>query len=138
MKLSPRARRVIPLTALLALSIVLLLIVGLRLVRATLEMRNLRQVRAGEAVGVRPWMTVPYIAHTYGVPEEELFAALNLPDTHRNRRAPLQALAARHDRDLAADIATLNATVDARRGPVSPRPPPARPRPPTPPPRSAP
>ena len=122
MKLSPRLRRVIPLAILLALSLFLFVNVSLRLARASLEMRNVQRVQAGESVGVRPWMTVTYIANTYGVPEDELFDALNLPPTHRNRRVPLHGLAARHGRDLDADIATLNATIDRRRPPPTPRP----------------
>lgn len=125
--LSPRARRTLPIVALLVLSLALLVVVGARSGRAFLEMRNRHRVQTGEAVGVRPWMTIPYIARTYHVPEDALFDALGLDDTPRNRRAPLQALAARHGRDLDADIAALNATIDARRGP---RPPPTpRPRP---------
>lgn len=119
--LSPRARRTLPIVALLALSVALLLSVGARSGRAFFEMRNRHRVQADEAVGVRPWMTVPYVARIYNVPEDALFAALGLDDTERNRRTPLKALAARHGRDLDADIATLNATIDARRGP---RPPP--------------
>lgn len=134
MRLSPRARRAMLLTALLVLSVGLLFRVGLRLMHTALEMRALRQVRAGEAVGVRPWMTVPYIAHTYGVPEEELFGALGLTPSRRTRRAPLRALAVQYGRDLDADLATLNATIDARRPP--PRSPPRQP--PTPRPQPAP
>lgn len=125
--LSPRARRIIPLAALLGLSIFLLLIVGFRVTRAYLEMRNLQRVHAGERIGVRPWMTVPYIAKTYNVPEDELFVALNLENTPRNRRAPLHALAARHGRDVHADLATLNAVLDARHGPRPPPTPRSRP-----------
>lgn len=125
--LSPRARRTLPIVALLVLSLALLVVVGARSSRAFLEMRNRHRVQTGESVGVRPWMTIPYIARTYHVPEDVLFDALGLDDNPRNRRVPLQALAARHGRDLDADIATLNATIDARRGP---RPPPTpRPRP---------
>ena len=121
MTLSRRTRRIVLLTTLLILSVVLFLIVGLRFTRSSLEMRNQRRVQAGEMLGVRPWMTVPYIARTYHLPEEQIFQALNLSDTPRNRRTPLHVLAARNDRDLAADIATINAMIDRRQ---SPRPPP--------------
>ena len=117
MGVSPRVRRAIPLVALLILSVALLVVVGGRLAHATLEMRALRRVQAGETLGVRPWMTIPYIASTYGVPEDDLFAALGLTPNRRNRHAPLRGLAAREGRDLDADIATLNATIAARRPP---------------------
>ena len=122
--MSPRARRAIPLVALLILSVALFVVVGGRLAQATLEMRALRRVQAGETLGVRPWMTIPYIASTYGVPESDLFAALGLVPTRRNRHAPLRRLAMHEGRDLDADIATLNATIAARR-PPTPDPPPA-------------
>lgn len=121
MTLSRRTRRIVLLTTLLILSVVLFLIVGLRFTRSSLEMRNQRRVQAGEMLGVRPWMTVPYIARTYHLPEEQIFQALNLSDTPRNRRTPLHVLAARNHRDLAADIATINAMIDRRQAP---RPPP--------------
>ncbi|MFN8540391.1 MAG: hypothetical protein U0232_23300 [Thermomicrobiales bacterium] len=77
-------------------------------------MRNEQRVRAGEAVGVRPWMTIPYIARVYGVPEDELFRALGIANTEQHRRVPLQVLAREERRDLSADIARLNAEIDAR------------------------
>jgi hypothetical protein len=119
--LSGRARRVVPLAALLLVCLFLLSIVAARAARAYLEMRNLRQVQAGAALGVRPWMTIPYIANTYDIPEDTLFQALNLPKTPRNRHTPLEAIARREHRDLDADIATLNRVIDAR---GTPRPPP--------------
>jgi len=63
--LSRRARRVIPITISLILAACLLTIVGGRMVRAYQELRNEQRVRQGEAVGVLPWMTLPYIARTY-------------------------------------------------------------------------
>ena len=123
MGVSPRVRRAIPLAVLLLLSVALFVVVGGRLIQATLEMRELRRVRAGETLGVRPWMTIPYIASTYGVPESDLFAALGLTPNRRNRHAPLRGLAAREGRDLAADIATLNVTIAARRPPPPDQPP---------------
>jgi len=122
------ARRVAPLLLLLFISLFLLTVVSVRATRAMLEARNSRQIEAGAALGVRPWMTLPYIARVYGVPEGEVFGALGLADTPQRRRAPVRAIAEHEGRNLDADIATLNALVDARRGtPVPPRSP-ARPR----------
>jgi hypothetical protein len=107
--------RAVPLAILLTLATCLLLVVGARSVRTYQEMRTERRVRAGETVGVRPWMTIPYISRVYGVPEDELFRTLGLPATAQHRRVPLQVIAREEGRDIDADIAALNATIDARR-----------------------
>ncbi len=109
------AWRVIPLAALLVLAACLLAVVGVRAVRTYQGLRNEERVRAGELVGVRPWMTIPYIARVYEIPEDELFRLLGLPQTEARRHLPLQALARQEGRDLEADIAALNAAIDARR-----------------------
>ena len=77
-------------------------------------------------VEVRPWMTIPYLAHTYQVPEENLFTALGLAPTADNRRQPLRALAWHEGRNLDADIATLTAAIEARRASTPPGALPAR------------
>jgi hypothetical protein len=121
--------RALPLAILLLISFFLLVVVTGRATRAALEARNSRRVEAGEAIGVRPWMTIPYIASTYGVPEETLFAALGLSATEERRRTPLRGLARREGRDLDADIAALNAVLDGRApspGRAPPQPTPAR------------
>ena len=110
--------RTIPLAILLTVAVCMLAVVGVRAVRSYQEVRNERRLAAGEAVGVRPWMTIPYIARVYGIPEAQLFAALNIADTEAHRRAPLEAIARREGRDLDADIAALNALIDARRIPT--------------------
>lgn len=40
---------------------------------------------------IRDWMTVPFIAHTYGVPDKILFDALSIPP-EGNQRKSLSAL----------------------------------------------
>lgn len=119
------AWRTIPLTALLLLSLFAFFFITARVVHAILEVRNAEQIRNGAAVGVRPWMTVPYIARAYGVPEADLFNALGLAPTEQNRRTPLGALAKHNGRNLDADIATLNAVLTERHAtPRAPAPPP--------------
>lgn len=131
-RLSDRARRTLLIAVLLIGSVCLLLTVAQQALRAYVEFRKVEHARAGPGAGVRPWMTVSYIAKTYQVPEEQLFAALNLPDTPRNRRAPLQMIARREGRDLNVDIATLNTLLGVPRLPVTPGAPgrPASPGPP--------
>ena len=99
----------------LTLAACLLLVVGARSVQAYQSMRNEQRVLAGEAVGVRPWMTIPYISRVYDVPEDELFRTLGLSSTNQRRRVPLQAIDRQERRDINADIAALNATIDAQR-----------------------
>ena len=128
-----RAWRVAPLILLLLLSLFLFFFISARVVRGVREARNDERVRNGAAVGVRPWMTIPYIARAYGIPENELFTTLNLSPSERTRRAPLGALAEHNGRNLDADIATLNALIAARQAtprnpqPPSPQPPGGRP-----------
>lgn len=123
-----RARRVIPLAVLLLVALLAFFFVAARVARAVLEVRKAEQVRNGAEVGVRPWMTIPYIARAYGVPESELYNALGLTPNERDRRAPLGAIAKRKGRNLDADIATLNTLLAERqqapRAPAPPAPPP--------------
>ena len=128
-----RAWRAIPLAILLLLSLFAFLSVTIRVVRAVREVRTAQQIRNGSEDGIRPWMTISYIARAYGVPESDLFSLLNLTPTEQNRRAPLGALAKRNGRDLTTDIATINAYLAERQAtPRAPAPPPG-PQPPTPP-----
>ena len=114
-KVQRSAWRVIPLAVLLVLAACLLAVVGMRSVRAYQGLRNEERIRAGELIGVRPWMTIPYIARVYEIPEDELFRLLDLPQTEAHRHLPLQALARQEGRDLDVYIAALNAAIDARR-----------------------
>jgi hypothetical protein len=41
---------------------------------------------------IRPWMSVPFIAHTHHVPPETLFQAIGEPP-HRHDRRPLRVIA---------------------------------------------
>ena len=83
-----RAWRVAPLATLLVVAACLLAVVGMRSVRAYQGLRNEQRIRAGELVGVRPWMTIPYIARVYEIPEDELFRLLDLPQTEAHRHLP--------------------------------------------------
>jgi hypothetical protein len=110
-----RTRRVLPLTLLLLICLFLLFSITAHAMRVMLEVRTNQQVQAGVATGVRPWMTVNYISRVYGIPENEVLAALALSDTDQHRRAPLRAIASHEGRHLDADIARLNALIDTRR-----------------------
>ena len=107
--------RILPIAILLVFAACLLALVGVRSVRSYQELRNEQRLRTGEAIGVRPWMTLPYVARVYDLPETEVYATLGLAETEANRRAPLQAIARREGRDLDADILALNGLIEARR-----------------------
>ncbi len=46
---------------------------------------------------IRPWMTIPYIAHSYRVPVNVLDQALGLPSTPQDRRPILQIARQQHE-----------------------------------------
>ena len=73
--------------------------------RSTVETwRNFRQqntlTKAGDVRTVRPWMTIPFIAHIYHVPEHYLYSQLKLPDSPSLHRTPLHSLATRYNRPI--------------------------------------
>lgn len=55
---------------------------------------------AGDVSTIRPWMTVPFIAHTYHVPENYLYQSLHITDPGSVRRATLGILANRFNRPV--------------------------------------
>ena len=62
---------------------------------------GLRDVEA-----IRGWMTLPYIARAYGVPEDALFEALALPKAE-NARLSVKQLVAKYGRDPQATRQTI-------------------------------
>lgn len=50
-------------------------------------------VHAGDVHTIDQWMTLPYIAHTYHVPESYLYNQLRLSSSHRLPHTTLQVLA---------------------------------------------
>jgi len=50
-------------------------------------------VRASDVRTIRPWMTIPYIAHTYHVPESYLYTTLRIANSPASRHTPLYTLA---------------------------------------------
>jgi hypothetical protein len=72
---------------------------GLRAYRAYDRFQH--DAPAGGMTGVaaiRGWMTLPYIARAYGVPEDWLFEALTIPKTG-NTRLSVKQLVVKYDRD---------------------------------------
>ena len=66
---------------------------------------------------IRPWMSVPFIAHTHHVPPEILFQAIGLPPNQRDRR-PLRRIARAEKRPVADVVRDLETAIaNTRQGP---------------------
>jgi hypothetical protein len=106
---------------------IVLVIVGLGLVGVfgTRAYRAYSRLQpAGLAAGtsdveaIRGWMTLPYIARAYGVPEDALFAALYIPKAG-NQQLSVRQLVAKYDRDpLATRQAIQQVLLDKQRVPT--------------------
>ena len=94
-----------------------LLITGLfgwRMVRRAVYWHNHRDEP------IRPWMSVPYVAHSYRVPPRVLYKAIGLEPMPHDRR-PLRMIAREQNRPVAELIAELQDAIAEVR---SARPPP--------------
>jgi len=65
---------------------------------------------------IRMWMTIPYISHSYHIPEYVLYQALGLPFVPRDRR-PLTVIARQQNRTIASVIAALQEAIKLSRPP---------------------
>jgi hypothetical protein len=102
------------------LSVVL---VGVFIVRSFHVASTLRQDET-----IRPWMTVPYVAHSYRVSSSILYQALGLPPRPHDRR-PLAQIARAQQRPVQDVIADLHkAILEARASSPPPSPTPDHPR----------
>ncbi len=72
---------------------------------------------------LRPWMNVPFIAHSYRVPPYVLYQALDLPPTSPDRR-PIREIAEAQNRSVDEVIAILQDAIVHARPPFPPPPPP--------------
>ena len=55
---------------------------------------------------IRPWMSLPYVAHSYQVPPRALYEALNIPHPPHDRR-PIRQIAREQNRPVEEVIKTL-------------------------------
>ena len=75
---------------------------------------------------IRPWMTVPYVAHSYRVPPHILYQALGIsPQLHDPR--PLRQIAREQNRSVDEVISVLQETIARERAIQSPGAPPSTP-----------
>ncbi len=72
------------------------------LVTALFAVRTVRRAmfwRTHRDEVIRPWMSIPYVAHSYRVPPHELYQALGIiPQTHDRR--PLKQIAREQNRSV--------------------------------------
>ena len=72
---------------------------------------------------IRDWMTIPFIAHSYGTPPDVLFEALDI-DARENNKKSLKELNDEYFPDVDGYvIATIKAAILADQPPLTPGPP---------------
>lgn len=91
----------------LMVALAVTLLFGLRLVR------HLAHRPAREPI--RPWMSIPQVAHAYRIPPAELFNALGLPVTRPPDLRPIGEIARAQNRSIEEVIRILEERI--RRGP---------------------
>jgi len=96
--------------AIIALTLVLLL-TGFFAIRTV---RRAMYWRAHYDEAIRPWMSIPYIAHSYRVPPHVLYQALGIPPQLHDRR-PLKQIAAGQNRSVEEVISSLNEAINRER-----------------------
>lgn len=69
----------------------------------------------GNVSTIRPWMTIPYVARVYHVPESYLYTSLHITNTRPLRHATLTTLATRDRRPVQELIRQVQQSVLAYR-----------------------
>lgn len=77
---------------------------AVRTVRRTIYWRQHRDEQ------IRPWMTVPYVAHSYRIPPRVLYEALGIPHRPGDRR-PLKQIAREQNISVDQVIETLQRAI---------------------------
>lgn len=84
----PTRRERLLLLGLILLGVVLISFFGLRAVRSYALFRQTRlEPGITDVEAIRPWMTIPYIARAYQVPETYIFDQIGLPETDNQRKS---------------------------------------------------
>lgn len=73
---------------------------------------------------IRPWMSVPYVAHSYRVPPRVLYESLRIPPQPHDRR-PIREIARQQNRSVNDIIQTLESTIARERATPQGLPPPS-------------
>src|ERR1043166_2578501 len=78
---------------------------------------------------IRPWMSIPYVAHSYRVPDHVLYDSLNLFHPPHDRR-PIKEIAKEQNRSVEEVVTTLQSAIARERREHPPNgPPPPEPSP---------
>jgi hypothetical protein len=86
---------------LLCLALSLTIFCAVQTVQAFQNFQQVHRLAAtGDVSTIRPWMTVPFIAHYYHVPESYLDQSLHIANDRTIRHLPLRVLATRFKRPL--------------------------------------
>lgn len=113
-------RRWLPTIMFIVVGLALVLFFGIRTFRAIRHFGQLDHApELHDVEAMRDWMTVPYIAHAYRVPEPALFDALAIPGPE-NKNLSLTQLAKKYGRDSAKLRQTLQETITRMRPPKPP------------------
>jgi len=72
-------------------------------------------VRADDVRSVSDWMTIPYIARTYHVPEDYLYQWLHITSVQKPRHATLRLLAIQYHRTVTSMIQSVQSAIRAYR-----------------------
>ncbi len=75
---------------------------------------------------IRPWMSIPYVAHSYRVPPHVLYQSLGIPPQPHDRR-PLRQIALEQNRSVDEVISVLSDAVARERASQLPGAPPSEP-----------
>jgi hypothetical protein len=89
--------------------VILGLVVSLALI-VIFSLRVLRYVRHPQSEPIRAWMSVPYIAHSYHVPIQDLYSAIGLTGSLHDRR-PLMSIAREQGRPVSALIQEITQAI---------------------------
>jgi hypothetical protein len=87
------------------------LLTGLFAVRTV---RRAMYWRAHREEVIRPWMSIPYIAHSYRVPRHVLYQALGIPSQPHDRR-PLKQIAREQNRSVDEVISAVQDAITRER-----------------------
>jgi hypothetical protein len=104
------------------IAILLILSIGATVVAAVAAVQDYQSFQAqnasiavGDVRAIRPWMTIPYIAHLCHVPESYLYQSLNITDTHPPRHITLHALAILKHTSVDAIVYRVQQAIDLYR-----------------------
>jgi hypothetical protein len=102
------AKRIVLLTLAFLVAIAIVFVFGYRAGRHAHLMRWANSP-------VRPWMSVPFIAHTHHVPVETLFAAIGVAPQPHDRR-PLRRIAQEEKRPVEDLVRAIDQAIARTRG----------------------